>query len=93
VYLPVVWLHVVYDELVVALGGEVERGSDDADGRQEEDGPGRGNEVEAGVEMPVLPEMGVVVVQVGLVVSILASHKGGNKENGQGHTTIAIPAH
>jgi hypothetical protein len=79
---------VVGDELVVALGGQVEGGQPDADGGQDEEGPGEGDEVEARVEVPAVPEAGVVVEEVGL--------EGVRRCAGWevwGHTTMAMPAH
>jgi hypothetical protein len=57
----------VENEFVVAFGREVERGSNDADGCEDQNGPGRGGEVEGCVQVPAVPEAGVVVVEVGLV--------------------------
>jgi hypothetical protein len=66
---PVVRLHVlVIDELVVALGGEVEGAGDDANRGEDKNGPRRSDEVEARVEVPAVPEAGVVVVEEGLRV-------------------------
>jgi hypothetical protein len=80
-YLPVVRLHVlIYDKLVVAFGGEVERGCDDADGRQNEDRPRGGDEMEARVEVPAVPKVGVVVVEEGLLVLVSASHAGDRRD-------------
>lgn len=54
---PVVRLYLfVDDELVVALGGEVDGAGDYAERGEDEDGPGGGDEVEAGVEVPAVPE-------------------------------------
>jgi hypothetical protein len=55
---PVIGFHgFVEDELVVAFGGEVEGGSDDAEGCEGEECPGGGDEVEACVEVPAVPEV------------------------------------
>jgi hypothetical protein len=73
-------LHVfVLNELVVAFGGEVQRGGDDAEGSEDEDGPGGGHEVEACVEVPAVPEAGVVVVEVSL--GMLALFVGDGERN------------
>jgi hypothetical protein len=58
----------VHDELVVALGGEVEGADNDANRSEDENGPRRSHEVEARVEVPAVPKAGVVVVEEGLGV-------------------------
>jgi hypothetical protein len=69
VNLPVVRLDVlVEEELVVALSREVQRAGDDTDRCEDKNGPRGGDEVEARIEVPAVPEAGVVVVQEGLGV-------------------------
>jgi hypothetical protein len=65
---PIVLLNVllVENQVVVALGRQVQRTGDDAEGGDDEDDPGGGDEVEARVEVPAVPEALVVVVEVSL---------------------------
>ena len=64
----IVWLdlRLVGNELVVALDGEVEGGSDYAETCEGENGPAGGAERPRDVEMPAVPEAGVVVEEEGL---------------------------
>jgi hypothetical protein len=87
----------VGNELVVALGGQIECAGDDAERDEEEYGPRGGEEVEAGVEVPGGGEAGGVVEEVGLEISVnttCAEMKANllvRKDDRR--TTIAIPAH
>lgn len=79
----------VVDELVVALGGQVEGAGDYAKRGEDQDGPRGGDKVEAGVKVPAVPEAGVVVVEEGLGVLVVVW----DVEYAGKHTTIAMPAH
>jgi hypothetical protein len=53
-------------EIVVALGGQIQSAGDDAEGGNDEYRPRGRDEVEAGIELPAVPEAGVVVEEEGL---------------------------
>lgn len=57
---------VVEDEFVVAFGGEVDCGGCDAEGSESEDGPGSGAERPGDIEVPAVPEAGVVIKEESL---------------------------
>lgn len=79
---PVVRLYVfVVDELVVALGGQVEGAGDYAKRGEDQDGPRGGDKVEAGVKVPAVPEAGVVVVEEGHNSHARALHHGAKDQD------------